>query len=45
MKFYFEKVLEMDEEYVDVYYNLGVVYVFEENNEKVFVLFKKVIEI
>ena len=35
----------MDEEHADAYYNLGVAYVFEENNEKALALFKKAIEI
>lgn len=35
----------MDEEHADAYYNLGVAYVFEENNEKALTLFKKATEI
>ncbi len=38
---YFEKVLQMDKEHADAYYNLGVAYVFEENKEKALALFKK----
>lgn len=35
----------MDEEHADAYYNLGVAYVFEDNNEKALALFKKATEI
>lgn len=42
---YFEKVLQMDKEHADAYYNLGVAYVFEENKEKALALFKKATKI
>ena len=38
-------VVEQDPGHADAYYNLGVAYVFEENNEKALTLFKKATEI